>query len=316
MKKNIIYIPSAHIDLEEVYKDPHRIWCVRSLCMNPSITLADIHRFKEILVHHKDRWKISTISEYIRISEVIAHPEYPWDKSSLSNNQGICTDVVLMDLPNATGEWDWRSISKYISEKDVLEHLDLPWYRPALSSNKNISVRILASRLPNAIGVWYRRRLCMFMSVRNLLAMNDRMIYDRSAISSNPDMSLTMIGCFDKFSDNRISGEWCYSSLAIVVPLRDVIANSHIPWRRECLSLNINIKLKDMLALDLPNATGRWVYRAERMVDVYSNMDIPWKYSQVAKVKDVTLRDLDFFYRRSQPSCYIDRCSFTDIIFI
>ena len=72
-------------------------------------------------------------------TDVLAHPEIPWDYAWLSSNESITMSDVLAH-PETPWNYMFLSSNKSITMSDVLAHPEIPWDYAFLSSNESITI--------------------------------------------------------------------------------------------------------------------------------------------------------------------------------
>jgi hypothetical protein len=77
------------------------------------------------------------------MEDVIKYPNERWDRDNLSQNNNICMDVIRMNLPNATEDWNWECISRRISLEDVIKYPNEKWDKEHLYANELVSNSIV-----------------------------------------------------------------------------------------------------------------------------------------------------------------------------
>lgn len=159
-------------------------------------------------------------------------------------------DYVLLHLDK---KWDWFNLakSKRINLQEILSHPELPWDWCDVSLNKNLTIHDVIAH-PDIEWNWSNLSSHPNITMDDVLAFLD-FPWDWYHVSRNPNVTLSL------FIRSHFEGDWWGFSGNPNNDLNDVLDNqwddeyqeyefiSLNYWKWDYLSLNINIKLEDIL---------------------------------------------------------------------
>jgi len=165
----------------------------------------------------------------INIQDVRDNPTLPWNRYGLSYNRGLTiNDILYLQLPNATRDWNWHIISSYASIQEVRDNPHLPWDRDGLSNNKNLTLYDIENlQLPNATEYKY-------------IDDDDD---DYVPILEDPDISID--GLIARYMSGTID-DWDWYHISKNINIQEVRLHPHLPWNRYGLSMNIGLTVRDI----------------------------------------------------------------------
>jgi len=97
----------------------------------------------QLLVHPDEnkRWRLS-VSEFLDISVVELHPEWPWDYDGLSENPNLTWEIVQKS-PHQPWNYYKLTIHPCVTWKIIMDHPELPWKFSLFVRNPNATWEIL-----------------------------------------------------------------------------------------------------------------------------------------------------------------------------
>jgi hypothetical protein len=258
-----------------------------------------------------DTWDWDSISTNIAMNDVRKYPHLPWSKAHLSKNKNIEIDIIDMNLPNATREWNymdlclntdrliltpnmevgWDALSYCIPTEYVRKYPHLPWSKGYLSNNNNIGMDILLLDLPNSTGDWCMDILSTYIDMKDIRQHLD-MKWDRNTMSTNVDLTIDDVMNLDM---PNATDDWNWRSLSRTTPIHYVVSYPHFPWCKNSLSRNRKITFS-IMNMNLPNSTGEWdddyLSRYIPISEIIGNLSYPWVWKSVSRRDHISITDI------------------------
>jgi hypothetical protein len=113
----------------------------------------------DILLYYRDKdWDWKEVSKRIALSDILNHPELPWDYPNIEYfrfsdvkdhlhlpwNMSKCLNIPLdYVLKNLDVKWDWCELSRDYNINEILKHDQLPWDHQVLSTRNDVTISVV-----------------------------------------------------------------------------------------------------------------------------------------------------------------------------
>jgi hypothetical protein len=180
---------------------------------------------------------------------VESHPSFEWNWNTMI----FLTMKDVLRMPHIT--WDWRTLSKRIDFKDIVKNLNHPWVWENVSANPTLNLTYVFAHLDLD---WNWPAICFnyVVTIKDLL--------------DHPN--------FDK---------WVWSSLSIIIPYKDIVANPELPWNWKSICFNSTLTIKDILTPAEASFPWDWealsVNSAFSVCDIWRTRHLPWAFSSITR---------------------------------
>lgn len=233
---------SSRVPIGDIRARPDLPWDRYGLSQNKEMTVDVMNHLDHVMTNSAGEWDWWHLSSKVPMDEIRLHPDLPWDRRGLSQNNEITVEAMnYLDhvMTSATDEWEWWHLPSRVPIGDIRLHPDLPWDREGLSGNKDITVALmdeLDEVLTSATGEWDWYDLSVHVPMEEIRLHPD-LPWDAEGLSLNPGVTV------DDVVYLGVEGD-----IDSVVPMEEIKANPLWPWNRRAMSLNPRITMEMVLA--------------------------------------------------------------------
>ena len=295
---------SENVDINEFLRNPDKPWnlCAMLICNKKINTetglLLESTKLNSLKIDYIEFTRLNHRYEYfvddfmisderliefiwnsisrgdIRIEDVVAHLEKPWNWRNLSSNKNIKMKDVLK-YPDLDWDWHFLSLNDSITVEDAIEHHEQPWSWYNVSRKKGITIQTI---LDNPTIRWNWNGFCNSLDYNNVdipidfVLKNLEKPWNMSILSRLPSIKLSDIIRYpainwnwESISDNpsitmedvnnnlELNWHWYELSKNSSITMENITDNPQHPWDWRAISFNPNITSEFILAnIDKP----------------------------------------------------------------
>ncbi len=129
---------STNVPVTDILSNHSKPWNRRGISMRDDMTVSMMDMLDKVMTNAIRTWAWELLSRYVSIQDILFNPDKPWDKETMSMNEGMTIEhKENLDevLTNAKYDWSWPSLSRIIPMEEIRQRPDLPWNKLSMSFN-------------------------------------------------------------------------------------------------------------------------------------------------------------------------------------